>query len=382
MKQVLIAHQSTIPHYRVPFYAALERLRPSTWRFDVVLDSDPQRRSVFFADPLPDPLPFPTLPVRTHTVALRGKRISYQTFWRAAAGYDLVVVENAVNNLTYPLAQLHQLRGVKVAQWGHGRDLAKENRGRWWKRASEAAKLALVRRADGFFAYTDPVKAYVCASGLDPARVFVLNNTIDIEAQRAAFRAVRDQRARLRADLGVGDGCVLLFIGRMSARKRIDFLLDAFSRLTKLGPYHLLLVGPGGEPFTASLPTGVTLFGSITDLDRLAPLYAASDMFVHPGAVGLAPLQALCYDLPTITLERDDHGPEFAYLNFANALVLPGDTTPEQYANAINGLAVDSRALAALRFGCWPSIAHLTIDNMARRFADGVEQIMNAGVQD
>ena len=28
VKKVLIAHQSTIPHYRVPFYEAVERLRP------------------------------------------------------------------------------------------------------------------------------------------------------------------------------------------------------------------------------------------------------------------------------------------------------------------------------------------------------------------
>ena len=40
MKQVLIAHQSTIPHYRVPFYNSLNTLKPDEWRFEVVFDPD------------------------------------------------------------------------------------------------------------------------------------------------------------------------------------------------------------------------------------------------------------------------------------------------------------------------------------------------------
>ncbi len=35
VKRVLIAHQSTIPHYRVRFYQEVERLRPKWLAFPV-----------------------------------------------------------------------------------------------------------------------------------------------------------------------------------------------------------------------------------------------------------------------------------------------------------------------------------------------------------
>ena len=38
MKKVMIAHQSTIPHYRVPFYNMLNKMRPIDWQFEVVFD--------------------------------------------------------------------------------------------------------------------------------------------------------------------------------------------------------------------------------------------------------------------------------------------------------------------------------------------------------
>lgn len=58
-------------------------------------------------------------------------------------------------------------------------------------------------------------------------------------------------------------------------------------------------------------------------MNILAPLYAASDVFTFPGDVGLGPLQALCYDLPVITLESPTHMPEIIYLNKSNSIILP-----------------------------------------------------------
>ncbi len=100
MKKVLIAHQSTIPHYRVPFYNALERLRPSTWEFAVVFDSTETITKRFFKEQINlRQFKFPTLPVRTFSINIASKNICYQNFWYKAANYDLLIVENAVENL-------------------------------------------------------------------------------------------------------------------------------------------------------------------------------------------------------------------------------------------------------------------------------------------
>src|SRR5688572_15115042 len=132
MKKILIAHQSTIPHYRVPFYNALERLRPDTWRFDVVFDPKELSSPRFFNNPLDiKQFQFPILTTNTLTVRICRIMMSYQTFWRKAAEYDLIIVGRALNNLAYPLCQLHQMRGRKVAYWGHDRDRKALSPARW-----------------------------------------------------------------------------------------------------------------------------------------------------------------------------------------------------------------------------------------------------------
>ena len=50
MHKVLIAHQSTIPHYRVPFYNSLENQKPDNWQFDVVFDISELEKPRFFKE--------------------------------------------------------------------------------------------------------------------------------------------------------------------------------------------------------------------------------------------------------------------------------------------------------------------------------------------
>lgn len=382
MKRVLIAHQSTIPHYRVPFYNALEELRPRDWSFDVVFDPTELTAPRFFKEALdPTEFAFSRLSTTTHQAKLLGKQATYQSFWRQAGRYDLVIVENAINNLTYPLCQLHQLRGVRFAYWGHGRDMEVQSPG-LAKRTGEKLKLALVRRADGFFAYTPGVKQYLEAQQIDSKKIFVLNNTIDIAQQRQAFEAWLPRRAALRAELGarlgIDDPRVLLFVGRFTPNKRLDFLLDAFALLRARDPrFGLVLVGPGAHE-VPPIP-GMEARGSIVELEQLAPIYVAADLFAFPGAVGLAPFQALCYDLPVLTIDSPIHGPEIEYLTPANTVILPATTTPQLYAEALHNLFDTPGKLDELRRGVWPSICHLTIEQMAQNFISGVDQILRLG---
>ena len=379
MKNVLIAHQSTIPHYRVPFYNALERLRPDSWRFDVVFDPADLTSPRFFQEPLDvEQFQFPMLETGTITLKAWGKRVSYQTFWRKAARYDLVVVENAVNNLTYPLCHLHQLGGTKIAYWGHGRDRSVEKLSPH-KFLSEKLKIFLARRADGFFAYTTGVKSYLEQQGLSARKIFVVNNTIDIDEQRCAFRKWRSRRMAVRQELGLQEKKVLLFVGRFTENKRIDFLLEAFATLREMdASFHLLLVGSGGESYLPDNVTDVSYFGPVVELDRLAPICVASDVFVFPGSVGLGPLQALCYDLPPVTVDSATHMPEIEYLSSANSIVLDGSVSPEEYAQVIVDLFDDLDRLRSLRAGIWTSVQHLTIEQMVRNFVEGVNSILDS----
>ena len=376
MKKVLIAHQSTIPHYRIPFYNALEKLKPDSWCFDVVFDPSELNQPQFFKEQLDlRQFKFSILAVNTVGVKIANKNISYQTFWQRAAEYDLVIVEQALNNLTYPLCQLYQLTKSKFAYWGHGKHIGVENPS-LAKSLSEQLKMLLTRKADGFFAYTSSVKSHLLERRVSSDKVFVLNNTIDIKAQRDAFEQWQHQKAEIRRSLGLEGKKVLLFVGRFSKGKRIDFLLEAFSILhQKDASFHLLLVGSNGETYLEQ-QQNISYFGSITDLAKLAPIYVAADIFSFPGLVGLGPLQALCYDLPIVTIDSQSHKPEIEYLSPLNSLILASDTTPEDYAGKIIELFEDVEQLQKLQNNTWSSIEHLTIERMAQNFIEGVNTIL------
>lgn len=373
MKRVLIAHQSTIPHYRVDFYNALQAA-PRDWIFDVVFDPTELTKRRFFMETVdPSTFRFPILPTRTWYYRYGEKVFNFQSFFFDLTRYDLVVVGSSLANITYPLCQWHRFFGRKLVVWGHGRDRTVVQP-TMFKRMLEGFRSALARSADGFLAYTPDICEYLITRGVPSEKITVLYNTIDIETERARHLAALPCRAKIRSDLMLPeDARVLLFVGRFTRNKRIDFLLEAYKELQRRdGRYYLFLVGDGTGAWRSLAPPGVRFFGALTG-DNLTPVYAAADIFTFPGDVGLGPLQALCHDLPVVACESPTHMPEYAYLNAANSRILRRDASPVDYAIAITQLFDDPKNLVALRATIWESISYLTVSRMAANFVDGID---------
>jgi len=378
VKKILIAHQSTIPHYRVDFYNALEALRPDSWSFQVVFDLKELQNKRFFEEETDiNSFSFPILYTKTYGIKVGEKVFNLQTFFKEISHFDLVVVGSALSNITYPLCLFFRLPKQKYAIWGHGKDrtVARPSR---FKKVLEVFRSGRSKSADGFFAYTSDIKTYLESKGVKSEKIYVLNNTIDILKQRNFFEKFYQNKEDIKQKMGLNSKKVLLFVGRFTKNKRIDYLLKAFNELMKLsGDYHLIMAGSGSEQYKLNAPANITFFNSVTDLNILSALYVASDVFTFPGDVGLGPLQALCYDLPIITLDSPTHMPEIIYLNENNSIILPFSTTPENYAQAIHKLFNNPAALKAFKLNIWPSIHHLTIEQMAKNFIAGVNNILN-----
>jgi glycosyltransferase involved in cell wall biosynthesis len=381
VKKVLIAHQSTIPHYRVPFYQAVERLRPRWWEFTVIYDAAEARRT-FFIDS--DVRQFAFKVEHTHTipVGLGSKRLSFQTFPLRAWSYDLMVLGNALYNIAYPLSYLWHLGGKAIAYWGHGRDSAIETP-TGLNRLEEKVKIWLAGRADGFFAYTKGVSDFLVKHGVDEKKIFTLYNTIDIEAQRQNFDTWSSQRDQRRKACNLHDKKVLLFVGRLNKRKNLDFLTETLAFLRQRDPtYHLLMIGGGDASLVAAMQEkcgegSVSYQGVVSEQD-IGQFYSISDLYVFPGAVGLGPLQALCFNLTPVVIDSAIHNPEYEYLNDTNSVILPCNTPPQGYAVAIDQHLQDPIKWHMSRSQAWPSIKHLTIENMAKNFIAGVNSIFSS----
>ena len=382
MKRVLIAHQSTIPHYRVAFYDAVQEFKPAWWDFRVVFDDDLERRKRFFVEPIrPERFGFATLPTRTFFIGHRRRSLVLQTFLSQLHRYDLLVLEDALRNLSYPLARAWRSKNTALAYWGHGRDYSVAHPGRW-KRFSEALKRSWARKSEGYFAYTEGVARDLAADGVDPSRIQILNNTIDIRQERASFASLIDERDELRLRAGLSNRKVLLFVGRLNEGKRLGFLGESIRALRRDHPeFHLVVIGGGQQSALDELRRTVgeealTYCGVIVERAQLAKWFVSSDAYVHPGDVGLGIVQALCYDLTPVVVDRRTHNPEYEYLNSRNAMIAPAGASPRDYGDHIVRLCSDYLTWDGFRTQAWPTIRHLTIESMATRFIEGVNRIL------
>ena len=374
--RILIAHQSTIPPYRIPFYQAVERKRPAHWDFTVVY-SEKMSRKKNYGDFSIDALGFKILSTRTIGLRLGRRRVIIQSFIVHIRGYDALVIEDALNNLSYPISILLSVGNKPVLLWGHGRDRSVSSPG-YLKRLLEKSKVWLVHKAHGHFAYTAGVARYLKETGYPEENIFVLQNTMNISEQRQAFEQIRGHRDKVRAEMGLKNKKALLYVGRLNKRKRLAFLSSAVRELFLLDPdYVLIAVGDGERKPLERLQNEfgnerIIFKGSITQIKYLAPIFTASEIFLFPGDIGLGVLNALCYDLPPVVVESDTHNPEVEYLNAENSVMLPKGTSAHAYASAVHKLLADTERMAALQSAAWPSVKHLTIEKMADNFISGI----------
>jgi alpha-1,6-mannosyltransferase len=105
------------------------------------------------------------------------------------------------------------------------------------------------------------------------------------------------------------DRTLLLYVGRLAQEKNTQTLFAAFRRLVEQHPkrFHLFVVGDGlqrAELLALQRDTGaVTWVDYCAEASRLAALYRAADLFVHPGVqetFGLVTLEAQASGTPVI----------------------------------------------------------------------------------
>lgn len=157
-------------------------------------------------------------------------------------------------------------------------------------------------------------------NGFCKDQVVTLMNSVDT----TLFHPLSDsaERADLRERFGLpADATILIFVGSIIHRKGVDVLVEAFKQLSStLTDAYLLLVGPQTKQENpsldenwvgslkenlaeAGLTSKVKFFGLVSDRQRLADLYRASDIFVFPSrqeGLGNVILEAMASGLPVI----------------------------------------------------------------------------------
>ena len=184
----------------------------------------------------------------------------------------------------------------------------------WWHRYRYSFFYAqAARRARHVITVSESSKRDIVRFyGVAPDRIHVIYYGVD-----EAFTAVRDAErvARLKEEIGAGDRPIVLYVGKLSARRSIGPLLEAFAdvRKSRRLPHLLVLVGPNhlGVPLDREVRR-LGFDGSFRHLDYmghdcLPTLYQAADVFVYPSTYegfGMPVVEAMASGTPVITLDN------------------------------------------------------------------------------
>jgi glycosyltransferase involved in cell wall biosynthesis len=186
---------------------------------------------------------------------------------------------------------------------------------------------AALRRADVFVALSEEMRREFIEHGVPPERVRRIPNGVDTTVFRPASP---DERSRLRGRLGLHDGPVAVYTGRLVTYKGLPSLLRAWRSVPDAA---LVLVGEGGadlhacerelrEFAAAHGMQGRVRFAGV--VERVEEWLRAADLFVFPTeneAFGLSLVEAMACALPCVTTRVG--GLRDFVADGVNALVVP-----------------------------------------------------------
>ncbi len=170
----------------------------------------------------------------------------------------------------------------------------------------------IFRHAERIVCYNTNVKDLVLSCGILPSKLLLTYNGIDGD-YFAPVSIHKKKELRQKYTLPA-DIPIVLFVGRLVAKKGYDIVFDARSN-----HYLTIIVGDGNVPARMKQHDNVVLFGSATQ-EQLRDLYRLSDVFVFP-AIGeiltLVMQEAMASGLPIITT----NDPAYRQYNIDDTLV-------------------------------------------------------------
>lgn len=226
--------------------------------------------------------------------------------------YDVVINDMGIMCLTSWLFLLKaKFHNQKVYHWDHG----------WYGRegfVKKWMKRLFFGFADGAFIYGNYAKDLMVKNGFNGRKLHVIHNSLDYDAQLILRNGLGETSVYI--DHFGNDNPVLVMIGRLNMRKKLNMLLEALALLKANGKhYNVVLIGDGEDRqqletlvCKLEIKDQVWFFGACYDEKTNAELIYNSDMCVVPGDIGLTAMHAMMFGTPCISHDYyPNQGPEF-----------------------------------------------------------------------
>ena len=287
--------QRVLPAYRVPFFDTLARVFP-------------QGVSVFAGQPRPEEMiDCGKQPEVAEFYLAENRHILRGPLYVCVQQNILEWLDNWQPDVLVTATNPREIRNIAAMRWMHARQrpvigwgLGAPTAGTRKQKVRDFAFNDHRLDFDALIAYSQQGAEEYARLGFSDKRIFVAPNAVTPRPTHAAPE---------RSAEFVGGRPLILFVGRLQARKRVDSLLRACAALPEGEQPDLWIVGDGPErtvleSLAAEGYPRARFYGAVHG-PALAPLFSRADLFVLPGTGGLAVQEAMSYALPVVVAEAD-----------------------------------------------------------------------------
>jgi len=212
---------------------------------------------------------------------------------------------------TWLAAIICRIRGVRVAFWGHG---IYGNEGK----LKLFVRKTFFRLAHQHLLYERRAKIIMQEQGFNPEKLYLVFNSLDYDTHKTLRTRFQNlNKADVFPFFSDSTLPVIVFIGRLTAVKKLDLLFNAVMQMnTESVEVNLIFIGDGPERKTLELAGKEGLekgwlhfSGACYDEETIGKYLSSADLCVSPGNVGLTAIHTLSLGTPVAT-----HG------NFSNQM--------------------------------------------------------------
>ena len=252
--------------------------------------------------------------------------LSHQVMWQKnisiSSKYkkgDVVLISGNPRILSNYLVIIEaKFRGLKLVWFGQG-----------WTAGSNSTRNLIKRLVmsfcDSVILYTQEESENTRLFMSRNKRIFYLNNTVDTENIFSVKNKISiDMLKDFKKNMSINESKVLLFVGRLEGKDKLNVLLDSLVNVcSKKDRVLLIVIGDGSclskykeYSIKKGIASNVRWLGGVYKEEELAYWFLSADCFVYPGAIGLSLLHAFSYGLPVITHNNlKNHMPEIVALD-------------------------------------------------------------------
>jgi glycosyltransferase involved in cell wall biosynthesis len=290
----LVIIQTVIPDYRKYFFSAIETALNNSFEL--------YGGDFYFESSIKSDSKISKISIINHFYFNR--KLLFQTgIWHLLFKDIILVMEMNPRILSnWIFLVIRKIIKRKTVLWGHA-----------WPRSGAHSKSDLLRNimrllANKIIVYTNQQQLEL-KSKMPKKEILAAPNAV-VRASMMAFSKSSDQFN-------------LIYVGRLTKRKKPYFLVKAFASEVNKYPSNtkLIIVGEGEEKdrikkYIAEnkLSNSIVLLGHISNHEKLKELYFNSFFSISPGYVGLSITQSFGFGVPMLVSKDENHSPEIEAL--------------------------------------------------------------------